>query len=58
VSTGTDEDTGRFLLARDLARIDERLARIESKIEAFEQAIGPMLANPGKILAKIMTGGK
>ena len=39
-----------------IARIEAAVLRIESKIAALEQAIGPVLANPGKLLAKIMTG--
>ena len=36
-----------------IRRIEAALVRIESKIEAFEQAIGPVLANPGKLLTKM-----
>ena len=39
-----------------LTRIEERLARIEAKLEQAERAILPVLANPGKILAKMMGG--
>lgn len=46
------EDAGR------LARVEAAVLRIESKIAALEQAIGPVLANPGKLLAKMMTGGR
>ena len=48
------------LLTEDgrLARIEAKLNRIETKLAAFEQAIMPVLANPGKILARIMTGGR
>ena len=38
-----------------IRRIEAALVRIESKIEAFEQAIGPVLANPGKLLTKMFT---
>jgi hypothetical protein len=44
--------------ADTLTRIEERLARIEAKLEQAERAILPVLANPGKLLARIMGGGK
>ena len=46
------DDAGR------LARVEAAVLRIEGTIAALEQAIGPVLANPGKLLAKIMTGSR
>ena len=39
-----------------LTRIEERLIRIEEKLAKAESAILPVLANPGKLLAKMMGG--
>ena len=41
-----------------LALIERRLERIESILEEAREAIVPILANPGRLLAKMMGGGK
>ena len=41
-----------------LAAIEARLERIEAMLEQAHAAIMPVLANPGKILAKMMGGGR
>ena len=41
-----------------LADIEARLERIEGMLAEAHAAIMPVLANPGRILAKMMGGGK
>ena len=41
-----------------LERIEARLERIEAMLEQAHAAIMPVIANPGRILAKMMGGGK
>ena len=40
-----------------LAAIEERLAKIEGMLAEAHAAIMPVLANPGRLLAKMMGGG-
>jgi hypothetical protein len=46
------EDTDR------LDRLEAKVDLILGKIGQLEQCIAPVLANPGKLLAKIMLAGK
>ena len=39
-----------------LTAIEERLERIERMLEQAHAAVMPVLANPGKLLAKMMGG--
>jgi len=39
-----------------LSRIEARLAEIEASIKRFEAAVLPVIANPGKLLGKLMGG--
>lgn len=48
----TEQDTGSAL-----RRIEERIERIERDIAWVKEMAGPLIANPGKLLARIMTGG-
>ena len=41
-----------------LAAIEDRLDRIETMLGEAHRAIMPVLENPGRLLAKIMGGGK
>ena len=41
-----------------LERIEASLERIEDKLSQAHAAIMPVLENPGRLLAKIMGGGK
>ncbi len=41
-----------------LAMIEARLARIEKMLSDAHRALMPVLENPGRLLAKIMGGGK
>ncbi len=41
-----------------LTRIEAKLNWVIGKIEAFETTVAPVLANPGRLLAKMMGGGK
>lgn len=41
-----------------LSAIEERLGKIEEMLGEAHRAIMPVLENPGRLLAKIMGGGK
>ncbi len=45
-------------LEAKLERIEASLARLEAMLEQAHGAIMPVLANPGRLLAKMMGGGK
>lgn len=48
----------RTSLEARLERIEAKLDRLEGMLEQAHAAIMPVLANPGKILAKMMGGGR
>lgn len=41
-----------------LALIEKRLESIEKTLSDFYDMVAPVMANPGRILAKLMGGGK